>query len=367
MQDSPGFLGSERHAHRVAIGILMGLTFLVVAWMAAPMLVGLALGTVMGFTAQPICTRLTARLGQRHGLASALTTLLGGLFTAGVGTAAAWVIVRELAEGLGLIQAQFATGSGASLVGPRAARVLAALGVNRDVVVARLRDEVGRAADLAAKAAGVVVQASAGALLTVVIAMWTMFYVLRDWPRIARHLVRLLPLDPSHTRALVDEFALVGRRTFVGTVITALVQGTMACAGFAMFGVPQPVTWGAILALLSFIPVVGTLLVWVPAAVWLLTSGHVVRAILLTAFNLIFVMALNDYFVRPRLVGRGGDASHPLLTLLALVGGISVFGIAGVIVGPVVMSLFVATARIYERERDVEFAASGEDLPPSPP
>ena len=107
---------------------------------------------------------------------------------------------------------------------------------------------------------------------------------------------------------------------------------------------------GAILAILSFIPVVGVLLVWVPAALWLLTSGHVVRALMLTAFCLIFVMALHDYVIRPRLVGRG-DGANPLITLVSVLGGISVFGVAGVIVGPVVMSLFVATARIYERER----------------
>jgi predicted PurR-regulated permease PerM len=87
--------------------------------------------------------------------------------------------------------------------------------------------------------------------------------------------------------------------------------------------------------------------------VWLLTTGHVVRALLLTAWCLLLVMAANDYVIRPRLVGRGGEA-HPLLMLVALLGGISVFGIAGVIVGPVIMALFVASAKIYERERDAE-------------
>ncbi|MGH7270319.1 MAG: AI-2E family transporter, partial [Polyangiaceae bacterium] len=244
-------------------------------------------------------------------------------------------------------------------------------GIHRDVVAARLREEVGRAANLAAQAAGVVLQASAGVLLTVVVAMWTMFYVLRDWPRIARHLERLLPLDPVHTRALVDEFRHVGRRAFVGSVAGAIVQGAIASIGFVMFGVPQPITWGAILAILAFIPVIGTLLVWVPAAVWLLTSGHLIRALLLTAYSLLFVMALNDYVIRPRLVGRadasdGGQDAHPLLTLVSLIGGISLFGIAGVIVGPIIMSLFVASARIYERERAAELSDT-ESRDPQPP
>ncbi len=262
------------------------------------------------------------------------------------------MVVRELVTAVAIAQQRIAAGN---LNGPWSRRALSALGLDREVVIAKLRDEIGRAANVAATAAGVVVQASAGALLTVVIAMWTMYYVLLDWPRIGRHLERLLPLDPSHTRALVDEFRDVGRRAFVGTVASAIIQGTLAGAGFAMFGVPHPATGGALLALTSFIPVVGTLLGWVPAAVWLLVSGHLARALLLTGYCLIILMAANDYVIRPRLVGSGDD-SHPLLTLVSLIGGISVFGVAGVIVGPVTLSLFLASARIYERERERDLA-----------
>jgi predicted PurR-regulated permease PerM len=344
----------RRRSQRLALAVLMGLAFLVVAWMAAPLLVGLALGTVMGFTAQPLQVRLSARLGHRRRLASAVTTLLGGLLMAGGGFGLLWVSVREIGAAVAQVQRAIA-GGGQSLVGPRAAHVLAILGVEREAVVARLHEELGRLANLAAQGAGLLVQFSAGALLTIVVALWTMYYVLTDWPRIERHLERLLPLDPRHTRALVAEFRKVGRNAFVATVAGAVVQGTLAGIGFAIFGVPHPVTWGALLALLSFVPVVGTLLVWVPAAVWLLTTGHVARALLLTAWSLILVMAANDYVIRPRLVGRG-EGTHPLLTLVALLGGISVFGVAGVIVGPVIMALFVASARIYERERDAELA-----------
>ncbi len=326
----------------------MGLTFLVVAWMAAPLLVGLALGTVMGFTAQPLYSRLAERLRERRALAAALTTFLSGLMVLAAGALGAWVIAREVVAAVALAQERVQAGI---VLGPRMERLLLALGIHRETVVARLRDEFGRLANLAAQAAGVVVEASAGALLTVVIAMWTMYYVLLDWPRIAGHLERLLPLDPIHTRALVAEFRDVGRRAFVGTVASAIAQGTLAGIGFAIFGAPQPVTAGALLGLMSFIPVVGTLLVWVPAAIWLVSTDHLARGLLLTAYSLLVVMATTDYVIRPRLVGSGAG-THPLLTLVALLGGISAFGVAGVIVGPVAMSLFVASARIFERERD---------------
>jgi predicted PurR-regulated permease PerM len=352
---------SRRDAQRIALGVLTGLTFVVVAWMAAPLLAGLALGTVMAFTAQPLQERLTARL-RRRAVSSAITTLLGGLLVAGGGAAALFAFAREVVAVVGMVQREIAGGQS---LGPSATRFLSFFGLQRDVVLARLRDELGRAANLAAEGAGVVLQASAGVMLTVVLAMWTMYYVLLDWPRIAPHLERLLPLDPEHTRALVGEFREVGRSAFVGTVASAMAQGVLAGLGFAIFGVPQAVTWAAILALSSFIPVIGTLLVWVPAAGWLASAGHPVRGILLAAWSLILVMAGNDYFIRPRLIGRSGS-SHPLLTLVALLGGITVFGVAGVIVGPVIMSLFVASARIYERERSaaLDAARSRSGAPP---
>ncbi|HXX65820.1 MAG TPA: AI-2E family transporter [Polyangiaceae bacterium] len=347
---------AKRHGQRVALGVLLGLTFLVVAWMAAPLLVGLALGTVMGFTAQPLYARLSTQLRQRRALAAALTTLLSGLMIIGAAAAATWLLVREVVNAIPAIERGVGAGSG-GLIGPRGARILSALHVDREAVVRRLEGELGRLGDLAAAAARVVAQTSAGVLLTIVVALWTTYYVLLDWPRIARHLERLLPLDPQHTRALVAEFRDVGRRAFVGTVATAVVQGTLAGVGFALFGVPEAAVWGTILALTSFIPVVGTMLVWIPAAMWLLGTGHVTRALLLTGWSLTVVMASNDYVIRPRLVGRDGNA-NPLLMLVGLIGGIAVFGVAGVIVGPILMSLFVATARIYERERDQELASS---------
>jgi predicted PurR-regulated permease PerM len=357
MQQSQGDTQPPLQSQRVALGVLMGLAFLVVAWMAAPLLVGLALGTVLGFTAQPLHARLAARFKQRRRLAAVVTVLLGGLAMAGGGAFAVWVVAREIVAALGLVQRMMGP-EGPSLLGPRASHWLDVLGVHREVILARLRDELGHLANLAAEAAGLLVQASLGAVLTLIVALWTMYSVVLDWERIAMHLERLLPLDPRHTRALVAEFREVGRTAFVGTIAGAIVQGVLAGLGFALCGVPQPVTWAAVVTVASFIPVVGVPLVWVPLAVALLVDGHLGRAILLTAWCLVVVGVINDYFIRPRLIGGRGNA-HPLLMLVAILGGISVFGIAGVIVGPVVMALFVASARIYERDRETTALTSG--------
>jgi len=346
-------------SQRIALGVLLLLAFVVVAWMASPLLVGLALGTVMGFTAQPFDGWLTRKLGNRPRLASALTTLLGGLAMAGGGVLAVWIVANEVAEAIRVGQHLLGP-EGPTLLGPRATHWLAMLGVSPQAIQEKLQGQLGRVANLAAQAAGFLVQASAELVLTIVVALWTMNSVLRDWPRIEHHLENLLPLNPRHTRALVEEFRDVGRRAFVGSVLSAMVQGVLAGVGFAMFGVPQAVTWAALLALLSFVPVIGVPIVWVPAAIWLLSTGHPARAIGLTIWCLVLVMAMNDYVIRPRLVGGGGSAeAHPLLMLVGLLGGISVFGVAGVIVGPVIVSLFVAAARIWEREREHESENDG--------
>jgi predicted PurR-regulated permease PerM len=336
---------------RTALGVLTTLTFIVVAWMAAPMLIGLVLGTVLGFTVQPMYVRLMARLRQRRTLAAALTTFLGGLFIVAGGVAIVWIAAREVIAAVALLQHELA-GGGLGPLGAKVARLAAKAGIPQDLVAARLRDGLGRVGNLLAQGAGFILEASASAVLTLIIALWTMFYIVRDWPSMARHLERLLPLDPRHTRALVAEFRRVGRQSFIGNMGTAIFQGGIAGLGFFIFGVPQAVTWAVLLGVMSFIPVVGTALVWVPAAAWLLTQGEAVRAILLVAWCVLFVLACSDYVVRPRLVGREG--AHPLLTLVALIGGIAVFGVAGIFLGPVMVSLFLASAHIYELEREAD-------------
>jgi predicted PurR-regulated permease PerM len=345
---APPSAPSTERGRRVALAVLLLLTFIAVAWIASPLLVGLVLGTVLAFTAQPLHRAITRLLGGRNGLAAALTVIIGGVVMVIGGTAAVYVIARELIQAIGLLQHSVSSGSLGAL-GDRLARVVQALGIERDVIVRHVQEELGRLANEAARAAGVVVQATTGALLMLVIALWTMYYVLVEWPRISLRLERLLPLDPRHTRALVLEFREVGRSAFVGAIGTAIIQGTFAGIGFAIAGVPQPVTWGAMLAMTSFIPVVGTALVWLPAAIAQIATGHVGSGIFVIVWSLLLVMAANDYFIRPRLVGSHAD-SHPFLTLVSLLGGLSVFGLTGLILGPVIMALFVAILRIYERE-----------------
>lgn len=352
---------ATRKGRRLALAALLGLSFLAVAYLASPIWVGLVVGTVMAFTAQPLYRRLAVRL-DRKPLAAIITTLSGGMVMAAGAAASLFVLAREILIVVDIIQRKSQAASLEELIGPQGIKIIDSMHVSREATMTKIQDAAGQASAYAAKGAGVILTTTTSALITLVLAFGTMYYVLLEWPKMALHLERVLPLDPRHTRALMLEFREVGRSAFIGTIGTAVVQGVLAGIGFAIAGVPQAVTWGAVTMMASFIPVVGTAMVWVNAGLYLVWTGHIGWAIFVFAWGSLVVMAASDYIVRPRLVG-GKSQGHPLLMLIALIGGIEVFGLAGLIAGPVVMSLFVAILRIYEREAAAD--ALGID-PPSP-
>ena len=352
---------ATRKGRRLALAALLGLSFLAVAYLASPIWVGLVVGTVMAFTAQPLYRRLAVRLNRKP-LAAIITTLSGGMVMAAGAAASLFVLAREILIVVDIIQRKSQAASLEELIGPQGIRIIDSMHVSREATMTKIQDAAGQASAYAAKGAGVILTTTTSALITLVLSFGTMYYVLLEWPKMALHLERVLPLDPRHTRALMLEFREVGRSAFIGTIGTAVVQGVLAGIGFAIAGVPQAVTWGAVTMMASFIPVVGTAMVWVSAGLFLVWNGHIGWAIFVFAWGALVVMAASDYIVRPRLVGGKGQG-HPLLMLIALIGGIEVFGLAGLIAGPVVMSLFVAILRIYEREAAAD--ALGID-PPMP-
>lgn len=348
LSDEPVEPGVRRGRH-IALGVLTVVSFATVAWVASPLWVGLMLGAMMAFSAQPLQSWLARRLGGRHVLAAALTTFVGGLLTAaGIGLAG-YVLVSGFLEVVALLK-QHAPGMASNVhLGARGAHLLERLGVDHHDLTTHLQEWASRASGYLADAAGSILQTTTSALLSFVIALFAMYYVLLHWPTISVRLERVLPLDPHHTRALMQEFRDVGRGAFIGGIATAVVQGVFAGVGFAAAGVPHAATWGVLTAIGSFVPVVGTALVWGPVGLYLVAVGSVGSGAFVLAWGVLVVMGVADYIVRPRLVGRHG-AEQPFLMLIALLGGIEIFGLAGLIVGPVLMSLFQAILRIYERE-----------------
>jgi predicted PurR-regulated permease PerM len=192
--------------------------------------------------------------------------------------------------------------------------------------------------------------------------MVSTYYLLRDGQWALTRIERALPLEPRHTRAIIAEFELVGRAVIFGTLGTAMIQGLLAGLAYWALSVPEPLLFGALTAVVAVIPVVGSAGVWLPIAIWLLTTGATTRGLALLGFGMLVVSTV-DNILRP-ILSKEGLQFHPLLIFLALFGGIAAYGASGLYLGPLFVALFVALARIYEREVAPVAAAGAEERAP---
>ena len=221
--------------------------------------------------------------------------------------------------------------------------------IDPETITTRLGEAAGEVAKRAAEIAGALASVSANLLLGLFFAVMAMHFFLRHWRATATRLEAILPLDPRHTRALLQEFRHVGRAVLLGTVLTGLAQGALAGVGYWITGLPQPAFFGALTAVASLIPAVGTLLIWVPAGAYLMLTEHFTAGVIELAWGALVVVGVSDYVIRPRLVGDP-EGTPAVLTFVALFGGVELMGLSGLIIGPVVMSLALAALRIYEGE-----------------
>jgi len=182
-------------------------------------------------------------------------------------------------------------------------------------------------------------------LFMIFILLYSMFFFLMDGQKLLDKILFYLPLEEADERRLLDKFTSVTRATLKGTLVIGILQGGLAGLAFAVVGIKGAVFWGAIMAVLSIIPGIGTALVWVPAAVVLAAGGHLIKAGGLAAFCAIVVGSV-DNFLRPLLVGRD-TKMHELLILFGTLGGILMFGVVGFIIGPIIAALFTAVWEIY--------------------
>jgi predicted PurR-regulated permease PerM len=317
---------------------------------AHPLWVAILLGVMMAVSAHRPYEALLKRLGpKRAPWAAGLVTLASGFLLTVTSVLVVLTLSNEMMKVVTHLDQRGSSGSLGGLIGERGAHFFQDLGIDTQRIYTWLRRELEAAASYMATLAALVVRTTSYAILGLVVALTTMYYVLMDGPGLARRVERIAPLEPRHTRALIKEGREVGRDALLGTLATAIIQGILAGTGYAALGVPEPVTWAVATSLASFLPVIGTMIVWVPLTGYLLVEGHPIRAVLLAAWGVLVVTSLADYVIRPRIVGARGHG-HPLLTLIALLGGIEVLGLAGLIVAPIVMSVFVAAFRLYERE-----------------
>jgi predicted PurR-regulated permease PerM len=214
----------------------------------------------------------------------------------------------------------------------------------------KLVDAIGRSGQVLTARAFTIGQNTLEFVVNFFVMLYVLFFLLRDGKALSAEAARALPLKPEHTRRLLNQFAIVVRATVKGNVVVALVQGALGWLAFWVLGITGALLWGAVMAVLSLLPAVGAALVWAPVAIYLLSTGSLLPALGLAAWG-VLVIGLVDNVLRPILVGK--ETRLPdYLVLVATLGGLSVFGLNGFVIGPVIAAIFIVVWDIFAQARE---------------
>jgi predicted PurR-regulated permease PerM len=184
--------------------------------------------------------------------------------------------------------------------------------------------------------------------LNILFTFFGLFYILMD-PRKAWDGVRpAIPFSDANVEILKERFGAVTKSTIIGTGLAALMQGVLVGLAFLVAGIPNPVFWGAVTVVLSILPVVGSGLVWAPAALLLFSQGRAGMGLMMIGWGMVAVANV-DSLIRPYVANRYAH-THPLITLVGAVAGVSYLGVIGLLIGPLALSYFFELLAMYQRE-----------------
>jgi len=180
------------------------------------------------------------------------------------------------------------------------------------------------------------------------ITFFAMFYFFRDGEMIVKRLKYLSPLDEKYEDEIISKFISVSRATIKGNLVLAIIKGTMGGITFWIFGVTSPILWGVIMIILSIIPLVGAWMVMYPVGIIMILTGDVWQGIAIILIAAIPIGNI-DNILFPKLVGHD-TGMHELIIFISMLGGLSVFGIMGLVVGPIIAAMFIAILDVYSIE-----------------
>ena len=323
--------GKERFAQLLfyTLVLLMGyLAFLVLR----PFLSTLAWAAVFAVMFYRVKVRLVVRLGPSG--ASLVTTLLAAVLIVAPGVALVSVLAREVPQMIDYVQQ-------ASLSAPyqidrvwEIVRRRSPMTLPEDPA-SLLREGVQRTLAFLAPRAGAVVADAFATLGSLFVMLFALFFMLRDYRAFGERIRNLLPLPERERERLISETRDLIIASVGAGLLVAAVQGTIGGLAYWLLGIRAPVVWGVAMAICALIPLVGSTLVWVPTALWLLLSGEVARGVILVLVGVLGI-GLVDNVLRP-LILSGRTSASGLVIFLGLLGGVSAFGFIGLVLGPIIL------------------------------
>ncbi|MFK0379371.1 AI-2E family transporter [Pandoraea sp. NPDC090278] len=352
---------SSRSDQRKFFHLMLFVVTIVFGWILFPLFGAVFWGTILAVLFQPVQRRILVRMRGRPNLAALTTlaliliivilplTLVVGMLTQEISTA----LVRFRTD---LPQLTVSFQQLLDRLPASVHRIMDLAGVQDvNAIQQKLGDGAAQIGRLVAVYLVSIGQNTAQLLVSFGVMLYLLFFLLRDGTALGAMIRRALPLDERHKGQLIRQFTTVVRATVKGNIAVAVAQGALGGFIFAVLGIQGYVLAAVVMAFLSLLPAVGAAVVWVPVGIWLLLAGQVWKAVILFAFCGTIV-SLVDNVLRPILVGK--DTKLPdWVVLISTLGGMSLFGLTGFVIGPLIAALFIASWNIYTRLRDDDEAA----------
>jgi predicted PurR-regulated permease PerM len=345
----------ERITHLIFYIAVMAGGVLLLGWLAwqivRPLIAEIGWAIVFAICLEPLRTRL-AKLGRTQTaalltLGLVLLVVLPAVFLVTVIAAEAKPVVAYLES---RIQAGNPTGGWLHTFWEWA-RTQAPFLPAEDVVTQKIAESASAVARFLSLQAASILTSAVSFVFSLLLTVVFVFFFLRDADSHASLLRRALPFGREQNERLLD----VGRELILAsvtaTLLIAVIQGFVGGVAFWLLGIEGPVMWGAVMAVFALVPLVGTALVWVPAAIWLALSGSIVKALILVAIGVLGI-GMVDNLVRPIFLS-GKAQMNTLVLIVSLIGGVSAFGFIGIVLGPLVAAIFTALVDSYYMTRDV--------------
>jgi predicted PurR-regulated permease PerM len=339
---------------RLFFGVITLLVLYYAYLIIKPFLLDIFMALVLFFTARPLYQGLCRLLRQRRALASGLTCLILLL-----------VILIPLFSLMSIIATQALDFSSQVTKGMQSGHLWPWIAAKLDALKAYLAHlnlplppgDINLAQvvqTVVTKASAFVYNNAIGLIkgftyffFDLVLVLFIAFFMFLQGDDFIAELMKLSPLEASHNEAILRETEATIKATLWGTVIVAFVQGALGGVGFMIFGLHQPAFWGTVMIPAAVIPLVGSSIIWGPAAIYLLFTHHVAAGVGLIIWGGMLVSVI-DNVLKPILV-KGGGSTPSIFILFSILGGITYFGMIGFILGPLILSFLLSLLRIYQK------------------
>lgn len=330
---------------------LLAVVTIAFAWILLPFYGAVFWGTILAIIFAPLQRRLRVRLNGRNNLAALITlaicfliVILPVTFIAGALVQEGATVYQRLKSG----ELNFATyfQQAVAALPAWAHQWLERFDLaDLSSLQEKLSNGAMQASQLVATKAFSIGQNTFEFVISFGIMLYLLFFLLRDGPALGRRIKQAMPLSAEHKQHLFTKFTTVIRATVKGNIAVAATQGALGGLIFWFLGIQGSLLWGTLMAFLSLLPAIGAGLIWVPVAAYFLLTGAIWQGVVLTLFCVV-VIGLVDNILRPILVGK--DTKMPdYVVLISTLGGMSLFGLNGFVIGPLIAALFMASWDLF--------------------